>query len=93
MENELAIYRFHWDCGRMGEVGGTFCATPVQVADIYGKEIYLGEVLGKHSEVHGTIDEADIKLITDDPEVVAMFNKHGLAQGFNPLEYYEPSEE
>ena len=52
-----AIYQFHWDCGRMGDIAGLFVASKQDVQDAIGKEIYFGEVLGKHSEVYGTLDK------------------------------------
>lgn len=90
------IYEFYWDCGRMGEVSGTFIANKADVAKIIGKDIYFGEILGKHSEVSGRIDAEDIVLKTDDRGFISMFEEimgEGWSTGINPLEYYEPSEE
>lgn len=36
---------------------------------ILGKEIYFGEIAGKHSEVYNTLDENDILIITDKKEI------------------------
>lgn len=85
--SDEAIYRFYWDCGRMGFVDGLFCASKSEIADLMGTEIYLGEVLGKHSEVFGTIEPKDITLISDDVTLVAMFKQHKMSNGYNPLHY------
>ena len=63
-----AIYEFYWDCGRQGEVLGTFIANKAQVEAAIGSEVYFGEILGKHSEVHGTLDNDDLTMKTDDQE-------------------------
>lgn len=97
----LGIYEFYWDCGRMGELEGLFLADSKDVADAIGKTIYFGEVLGKHSEVEGTLNAEDINLKTDDQEfisrVIAIFGK-GFGGGFDPIEKYleqydEPEDE
>lgn len=86
------LYKFNFDCGRMGELNGIFIADSKDVESVIGKEVYFGEVLGKHSEIYGTIDEGEIKLITDDPEVVSLMEENNISTGFNPLDYVEESE-
>lgn len=86
------IYEFFWEYGRSGELSGTFVADSEDVANIQGKEVYFGEVLGKHSEVCGTINQDDITLKTDDQDFIARFEEimgEGYVSGFNPLDYYE----
>ena len=34
-----------------------FICTKQQIEDALGKEVYFGEILGKHSEVYGLLDE------------------------------------
>lgn len=87
------IYRFYWDCGRMGDVSGVFVATDKQVKDIQGKHIYFGEILGKHSEVYGDISDKDITLLTDDKTAVEVVDKYDLSNGYNPFEYLEEGDE
>jgi hypothetical protein len=83
------IYKFYWDYGRQGEVKGTFIATKEEVANIIGKEVYFGEILGKHSEIYNTVDEEDIELITDDQAIIEVTEKIGiLPTGYNPVDYY-----
>lgn len=82
-ESGMCIWEFYWDCGRSGDVEGFFRATKAEIEDTIGKEVYFGEILGKHSEVYGVLEEGDLKLISDDPVVVNTYN----TSGYNPLEY------
>ncbi len=82
-----SIYKFHWDCGRQGDVYGVFISTPEQVKNIVGKRIYFGEILGKHSEIHGEINEGEITFITDNQEFVKLFEEYDLSSGHNPFSY------
>jgi len=85
----LGLYRFHWDCGRMGEIYGLFYATGEEINDALNQELYLGEILGKHSDVHGVIESEDLELITNDPSTIEVLQNHNLTLGINPLEYLE----
>ena len=79
------VYSFYWDCGRQGEVEGVFKATQDEVDRAIGCSVYFGEILGKHSEVYGTIDDGEIELISDDPSVVINYQE----SGYNPLDYID----
>ena len=84
------IYKFHWDCGRAGCLEGIFTADIKTVADTIGEEIYFGEVLGKHSDVRGTLEVGDYEILTDDQEFIDRFEEtmgRGTITGFNPLDY------
>ena len=81
------VYKFFWDCGRMGELYGLFLATDEDVKAAIGKRAYFGEVLGKHSEIEGEVEEADITLVSDDPAVVKVIEDHNLQSGYSPLDY------
>ena len=81
--SEKFLYSFFWDCGRSGEVSGVFKAKPIEVENLIGRSVYFGEILGKHSEVFGTIEEDEIKLESDDPMVV----RAAIESGYNPLKY------
>ena len=90
------LYQFHWDCGRNGKLDGLFIAEESEIAAIIGKTIYFGEVLGKHSDVWGPLDEEDLVVKSDDPEFIAkLFEIMGVGtiSGFNPLSYYDPEDE
>lgn len=84
-----AIYKFYWDCGRNGDVTGVFVSEKEQIEAAIGKKVYFGEILGKHSEVYGTLDRDDIKEITNNQEFVKMFEEYELSTGYNPLRYIE----
>jgi hypothetical protein len=86
------LWHFHWDCGRMGDLTSVFLATQEEVDAVVGEYIYFGEVLGKHSEIHGDIEENDIQLLTDDQAVclkLAEVIDGNTLSGNNPLDYYE----
>lgn len=69
------LWKFYWDCGRMGDLETLFVATEEEIKDLIGKEANFGEVLGKHSEVYGTIEEKDITKIDLDSETVEKVSK------------------
>lgn len=83
------LYSFYVDCGRQGSLDGLFIATQQEVNNAIGKEIYFGEVLGKHSDVQGTLESHEITLVSEDQDKVTWLE--GLlgscVSGFNPLEY------
>jgi hypothetical protein len=81
------LYRFQWNCGRMGDMSGIFVADSDAVKNAIGSELYFGEVLGKHSEIEGTLVEDDVEVITDDQGFIQRFEELGCSNGFNPLSY------
>ncbi|AOQ26792.1 hypothetical protein [Vibrio phage S4-7] len=88
----LGIYEFHWDCGRMGDVEGLFVADKDDVSNAIGSNVHFGEILGKHSEVCGTLDEEDLVLKSDDQDFIRQFTEimgMGTISGYNPLHYIE----
>ena len=90
------IYEFYWNCGRMGNLAGIFVADDSEIAAVIGKNVYFGEVLGKHSEIEGTLEEDKITVKSADPDFVAKFIEvmgEGTISGINPLDYYDPDEE
>lgn len=84
------LYQFHWNCGRMGNLYGLFIADDADITKIMGEEIYFGEVLGKHSEIAGTLERRDLTIKSDDQGLIerleSIFGTH--LSGFNPLDYY-----
>lgn len=85
------LYRFFWDAGRMGQIESLFFATEEQIEKMLGAEINFGEVLGKHSEVYGTVEREDLEeiILSEDvlKELHFVFGKH--ICGYNPLDYIE----
>lgn len=89
----IGIYKFHWDCGRQGVVNGCFVADNSEVEQAIGKEVYFGEILGKHSEIYGILEKGEIELVTTDEQVVNLFEQFELSNGYNPLEYLRDEDE
>lgn len=85
------IYRFYWKCGG-GDLTGIFTAESQDVKQLIGEHVCFGDVLGKHSQVEGTIEESEILLISQDQQVVEIFEKNGLENGYNPFKYLQNSE-
>jgi hypothetical protein len=83
------IYKFEADFGRMGDLDGVFVSTDEELQKLYGKQIYFGEVLGKHSEVFLTLETKHITEVTDDIKFIELFEKYDLSNGYNPFDYYE----
>ena len=90
------LYKFKWDCRRMGVLDGIFIADDTDVEAVIGKEVDFGEVLGKHSEIYGTLEAGDIEVLSADYEFIEAFigvMGDGTISGFNPLEYYDDAEQ
>lgn len=87
------IYSFYWDCGRSGHIDGLFVADSEDVAKAIGKEVYFGEVLGKHSEIYGALDANEITLKSDANDHVEMFLHLDLSTGYCPLDYLREEDE
>jgi hypothetical protein len=77
----------------MGELEGLFVADSESVSKAIGKQVYFGEVLGKHSEIFGTLEEGDLKLKSNANDHVEMFLHLDLATGHNPLHCLQDEEE
>lgn len=93
--SEKHLYSFECDCGRMGALYGLFIATETEVSEAIGKHAYFGEVLGKHSEIYGTLDEEYITKIEVSPATLAeLEEKFGdTISGYNPLVYISEEED
>lgn len=50
---------------------------------IVGKRVYFGEIAGKHSEIYGTIDESDIKIIDDQHEIEHFLSTNYKGHSYN----------
>jgi hypothetical protein len=85
----LAVYKYYRDFGRMGSVDGSFVAKKDDIKEAFGSSVYLGEALGKHSDVSHVLERGDVEMITDDPTVISLYNHYRLESGYNPLDYIE----
>lgn len=87
------IYKFEYDCGRMGDLEGLFIADESDVQQLTGKIISFGEVLGKHSDIEVKIDDSVLEEITDDVDFIENVKKYfGITHtisGYNPFDYWE----
>ena len=84
------LYKFYWDCGRQGDLTGVFIATDDEIKNALGKQAWFGEILGKHSEIYGDLDEKDLTILTDDQDFFEKFEKLvGKSTGYNPLNYID----
>lgn len=91
----LKLYRFYWDAGRNGSVEGIFVEDSEVVEKYIGSDVYFGEILGKHSEVEGTLDRQDLEIVTDDQEKIQwLVSLMGYSiSGYNPISYIREDDE
>jgi hypothetical protein len=83
------LWQFAWYFRRGGEVESLFVATEKEVENLIGEYVYFGEIMGKHSEVCGNIEEGDITKLDVSPEAVEEVAKHlgGTWSGYDPRDY------
>jgi hypothetical protein len=83
------LYKFYWNCRRQGSVNGLFIADEKEVKDIIGEEVYFGEILGKHSEIYGTIEEGEITEVKVSEITIKEMEEvlGSTISGYNPLNY------
>lgn len=90
------LFKFYWDCGRQGHIEGLFISTEEDVSNkLIDKEINFGEVLGKHSEVHGIIESSDISIIYISKEALdeLEFIIGDTVSGYNPFNHLKDEED
>lgn len=81
------LYRYQEYFGRSGHLEGLFVAESDDVAKVMGRRVCFGEVLGKHSEVNGTISDKTLTVAVDDAAFVEQFSAllpDGV--GINPID-------
>lgn len=84
-----ALYKMNFDCGRQGSLEGVFIADTKDVEYLVNNKVcvYFGEVLGKHSDIRGTVDKNEIKRITTNKNAIKVVEDYGLENGYNPFKY------
>lgn len=89
------LFKFEWYAGRGGIIGGLFIATQEQVDAIIGKRLWLGEALGKHSEVSGVIEDDEIERVDIDTSAVeVLYEQFGSTiSGYNPVERFDDEDD
>lgn len=50
---------------------------------IIGKEIYFGEIAGKHSEIYGKLEESETKVIEDPEKIEDFLRKNPSGHSYN----------
>lgn len=89
------LYKFYWNCGRMGDLEGLFVADEIDIEAAIGSEIYFGDVLGKHSDIGDKLSRGDLKVKSEDQELidklVELFGGNNIS-GYNPLDYISEDE-
>lgn len=94
----MNVYKFEIEYGRSGTLSGMFIADSDAVAEVVGKEVYFGDVLGKYSDVLVKLEDGDIELIPLEEESIAdLFSifaddkedKNVTIVGYNPFDYIE----
>lgn len=77
-------YKYNEYCGRMGELTSIFFADSEDVAEMLKGKVFLDEPLGKHSQITLDFTRGDgknLKLLSDDPETVAMLKAMDISAG------------
>lgn len=78
------LYRFTVDC-YYGELNGLFVAEAQEIENLLGKEVYFGEVLGKHSAVSIKMEPDLFECLSSDQDFIDYFEKIDAETGYNPL--------
>ena len=81
------LFRFHWDCGRQGDLHGLFVAYESDVQGALGRYVNFGEALGRGSDITGVLEQKDLVAITDDQTFIAWFEYYKCETGYNPLDF------
>ena len=90
------LVHFQWYVHRMGTVESLFICTQEEIDNAIGKELYFGEILGKHSEIYGTLDKEDITVKSDDQDFIDKLQDiigSTTISGHNPLSYFKEEDE
>jgi len=89
------LYKFYENCGRMGSLDGIFVADEKDIEKMIGKNVYLGEVLGKHSDVDIDItDKSFTKQELDSETIEKVCKLLGETwSGYNPIAIYKENRE
>lgn len=89
---EKVLVEYSQDFGRMGSLDGLFICTKEDLENLDGKNIYFGEVLGKHSEIYTGEVYNNCKVVPTqhgDIKVLERLLGEETISGFNPFDYLE----
>jgi len=83
------IYKMSIYCGRMGKVESIFISEEKDIIALIGKQLYFGEILGKHSEIYGKLEADDITVLSEDQKAIDVVEKLNiLPTGYCPFWYH-----
>ena len=89
----LKLYRFNLHCYHcMGSLKGVFVRDEADVANLIGKQVYFGEILGKHSDISAVMEKEHFQELTSDSDFIAKFEQYDLKTGVNPFRYFDDEE-
>lgn len=86
------LVKFHWDCGRQGNVNGLFVTTAEEISKVIGQHVYFGEALGKHSDINGPLEASDFIEVCSDQDFITKlvhYLESDTISGYNPFHYME----
>jgi hypothetical protein len=90
------LCRYYSEVDRHGVIQGLFTTLKKDYDKLFGKDVYFFEVLGKHSEFRGTIDEMELQILSDDINFIKQLEREALLvkefrsmtiSGQNPFKY------
>lgn len=74
----MKLYRYQQDYGRMGDLDGVFIADETDLKWFMGAEVWVYDVLGKHSEIQVSFNENTVKeLAVSEQAVQELFDVLG----------------
>ena len=80
------VFRFSVNCGRAGDLRGTFITDDANVAKAIGQTVYFEEPWGEHSGVEVTLALEHFEILTDDQDFIAKLREYGMGHhGNDPL--------
>lgn len=82
LEEDLEVLIIEWKPNRNFDGAKEILVAPKENIEtiltiIAGRSVYFGEIAGKHSDIHGTIDAEDITVIYDKDDVLEHLLKYG----------------
>lgn len=86
LEEDLVILSFYWE--RRSENIYESRVYPRETAEkimemMLDKQIYFGEIEGKHSDVYGTLDDDDVEIIIDKDKVKEFISTYPIGWDYN----------
>lgn len=80
IEEELVLIETYENCGRMGYVESLEIVTRTQLTTLRKLEklnatVYLGECLGKHSEIYFNLEPGQIKIKSEEQDKILWLKK------------------